>query len=144
MTWTEWAQIAPGVTPIVTLVAASAACAFAWWQLDVNRRNQRETTAKTIFREYLKLTIEYADFAKGGIKRFKKSEREQYKWFVANFLWAAEEMLAFAKNDDVWKRNLQLHAKAHRDYLTSDDFTRSDLLVYSDDVRKFIEETFER
>lgn len=112
-------------------------------QLKLGRANQRETTAKTIFREYLKLTIDHPDFAAGGIHKFKGRTREQYKWFVANFLWAAEEILAFAKDDDVWKRNLQLHASVHRDYLASDEFMKSDFLVYSDDVQRFVEETIE-
>jgi len=134
MSWEDWAKIAPGIAPFVTLVAA---CGFAWWQINIARGNQRETTAKTIFREYLKLTIEHADFA---AVKFKKDQREQYKWFVANFLWAAEEILAFAKGDNVWKRNLELHARVHRDYLASRDFTESELHTYSDEVQRFVED----
>jgi hypothetical protein len=50
----DWAQIAPGFTPLV----ASAAVLLAWRQLVLNRCNQRETTAKATFREYLKLAVQ--------------------------------------------------------------------------------------
>ena len=33
-----------------------------------------------------------------------------------------------------------LHAVVHREYLVSDEFMNADLLVYSDDVRKFLED----
>ena len=50
----DWAQIAPGFTPVV----AVAAVLLAWGQLNLNRANQRETTAKATFREYLKLAVQ--------------------------------------------------------------------------------------
>ena len=46
----EWAEIAPGFT----FVAAVIAGLLAWRQLVLNRANQRETTAKAAFREYLR------------------------------------------------------------------------------------------
>ena len=58
---TAWAQIAPGFTPIVALIAVLV----AWRQLALNRANQRETTAKAIFRDYLKLAFDNPDLAAG-------------------------------------------------------------------------------
>jgi hypothetical protein len=55
----NWAQIAPGFTPVVAL----AAVLLAWRQLALNRANQRETTAKATFREYLKLAVQYPELS---------------------------------------------------------------------------------
>ena len=50
----DWAQIAPGVTPVVALIAVLV----AWRQLVLNRANQRENTAKATFRDYLRLAVQ--------------------------------------------------------------------------------------
>jgi hypothetical protein len=137
----DWAEIAPGLTPCVALLATIAAALFAWWQLKLGRTNQRETTAKTIFREYLKLTLEYPQFAVGGYHEHEGIERERYKWFVANFLWGAEEILSFAGDDNVWKQNLQIHADPHRDYFVDDPtFMKIDYHGYSGDVQALVQD----
>jgi hypothetical protein len=59
-----WVQVAPGFTPLVALFAVLV----AWRQLALNRENQRETTAKSIFREYLKLAFENPDLADGQLR----------------------------------------------------------------------------
>ena len=33
MTWGKWLKDAPGIAPIVTLLAALAACVFAWFRV---------------------------------------------------------------------------------------------------------------
>jgi hypothetical protein len=137
----DWTEVAPSIAPCVTLLAAIAAALFAWWQLRVNRYNQRETTAKNIFREYLKLTIEYPHFALGNYRKHKGIERERYKWFVANFLWGAEEIMSFAGDDNIWKHNLQIHADPHRDYFVGDsNFMAVDYFGYSRDVQTLVDD----
>jgi hypothetical protein len=59
------AKIGPGLTPMAALLAVLV----AWRQLVLNRRNQRETTAKATFREYLKLAFEHPDLAAGNISK---------------------------------------------------------------------------
>ena len=130
----RWVEIAPGFTPIV----AAAAVGLAFQQLRAIRINQRETTAKNVFREYLKLTIDYPLLAAAKFDKNSEEERERYKWFVANFLWAAEEILSFAKKDVVWRDNLQLHANPHREYFLDPAFMKEDFEVYSRDVQLLI------
>lgn len=135
----RWAEIAPGFTPVVTVIAAAVAAGIALQQLRLNRENQRETTAKNVLREYLKLTIDYPMFAAGKFDKASEEEREKYKWFVANFLWAAEEILSFAKDDAVWRDNLQLHANPHREFFVDPTFMKEDFVVYSRDVQLLIQ-----
>ena len=55
----EFAKIAP----IITALVAVGGVSIAICQLRSNQKNQRESTAKSIFREYLRLAFEYSDLA---------------------------------------------------------------------------------
>jgi hypothetical protein len=130
----HWAEIAPGFTPIVAIIGLG----LAVWQLWLIRTNQRETTAKGTFREFLKLCVQAPDFANGKPSPGKESE---YEWFVAYFLWAAEDILKYSPKD--WEKNLQLHVRYHKDYLKNDKrFREEDFPTYSSDVQALIEKTF--
>jgi hypothetical protein len=83
--WAIWA-------PVLAAVAAAGSATVAYLALRVNRQNQRETTAKTNFREFLKLCVEYPDLARGTPT---EENGAKYEWFVAHFLWATEEILKY-------------------------------------------------
>jgi hypothetical protein len=126
------ALIAPVFTPIVALIAVLV----AWRQLVLNRKNQRETTAKATFREFLKLCVQSPDLAYGKPNSGKQNE---YEWFVGYFLWAAEEILEYSRKD--WEANLRLHMTYHKDFLKNDQrFRNEDLPTYSAAVRALIDE----
>ena len=129
----QLASIAPLFTPLVAL----AALLVAWRQLALNRENQRETTAKATFREFLKLTVTHPDLAEG---RPKKDDHERYEWFVGYFLWAAEEILEFCPDDEAWRNNLQMLAKFHGPYFRSTEFTKEEYNSYSPLARALIDE----
>src|SRR5262249_50807470 len=67
-------------------------------------------------------------------------EREQYKWFVANFLWGVEELLTFVGDDSVWRHNLIIQAQRHRDYFLDPTFRNEDYFGYSPQLRDFVDE----
>jgi hypothetical protein len=129
-----WAKVAPGLTPLVALVAVLV----AWRQLVLNRINQRETTAKVTFRDYLKLAIENADLAGGDMSKLSGERLDQYAWFVCYFLWAVEEVLDFAKRDPVWLENVRLQMLAHREFFRNDPEFQRDLPTYSEDVQELV------
>ncbi len=136
---------APMMTIVQTVVSLFAfAVAFiallvASEQLSLNRKNQRETTAKTNFREFLKLCVEYPKFAYGD----PDGQQDKYEWFVAHFLWAAEEILEFAPQE--WKENLKLHVGYHRNFLQTDPrFLREDLPTYTPKLQDFLSDTLAR
>jgi hypothetical protein len=133
---------APMVTIIQTVVSLFAfAVAFiallvANQQLSLNRKNQRETTAKTNFREFLKLCVEHPKFAYGD----PDGQQDKYEWFVAHFFWAAEEILEFAPGE--WEHNLKLHIDYHRNFLQNNTrFRREDLPTYTANLRDFLRDT---
>jgi hypothetical protein len=123
----DWAQIAPLLTPVVALIAVI----FAWLQLRLNRANQRETTAKATFREFLKICVQNPDLAYGKSSPDKQNE---YEWFVAYFLWATEEILEYSHKD--WEANLRLHMTYHKDFLRNNQrFHIEDFPTYSTAVQ---------
>jgi hypothetical protein len=135
----------PAKAPILTSLAASCtaliallALLIARGQLVTNRENQRETTAKTTFREFLKLCVEYPDFAYGRIPT--ADDRTKYEWFVAQFLWAAEEILEYAPS--AWEANLRLHVSYHSGFLQYDgQFRVEDFPTYTPKLQSFVHET---
>jgi hypothetical protein len=124
---TCWVQIAPGLTPLVALIAVLV----AWRQLALNRINQRETTAKTTFREYLRLAVQYPELSRIPYDQLTDDNLERYKWLVGYLLWSAEELLEFKAKEDVWTRNLQMLVGYHREYLKSPEFIEQELGTYS-------------
>jgi len=127
------------VVPLFAFAVAFIALLVANEQLSLNRKNQRETTAKTNFREFLKLCVEYPKFAWGD----PDGQQDKYEWFVAHFLWAAEEILEFAPQE--WQENLKLHIGYHRNFLqTNTRFRREDLRTYTPKLQDFLSDTLAR
>lgn len=127
--------------PIFTAFVAFVGACIAITQLARNQRNQRETTAKNVFREYLKLAFDHPDFATPDYRKLAKSpeQLEKYAWFVAYLLWACEEMLQFARRDEIWQNNLQLNVNYHREYFINDkEFNAKDLQVYDPEVQTLV------
>ncbi|WP_315766159.1 MULTISPECIES: hypothetical protein [unclassified Bradyrhizobium] len=134
----EWAKLAPLATALIALVAV----AIAWRQFHLNRKNQRETTAKTTFREFLKLCVLHPKLAYGKSPSDGVSDTDEYEWFVASFLYAAEELLEYDGED--WTTNLKLHLSYHADFLrTNERFRKEDFPAYSPALQRFIRENVE-
>jgi hypothetical protein len=129
--------LAPGLTPLVALIAVWV----AYRQLKLNRRSQRETTAKATFREYLKLAFEHPDLAEGDYQRLVQAGKaDKHSWFVGYFLWAAEEILEYAPRNRQRRKNLQMQADKHRAYFEENEvFNKVEKGTYSRRTRKLIE-----
>ena len=126
-------QLAQTGAPIV----AAMALGVAWIQLNRNRANQRETTAKATFREFLKLAVEYPELAEGKYQALARAgQKHKYEWFVAYFLWAAEEILDF--DEKGWKRNLEAVAKKHCTYFQTSEFQNEELPLYNEKARALV------
>src|ERR1700749_4272557 len=103
----EWVQISPGLTPLVAL----SALLVAWRQLALNRINQRETTAKATFREYLRLAVQHPELIGENYASLKDNSLERYKWLGGYLLWSVEELLEFRAKEYVWTKNLDTLVK---------------------------------
>lgn len=107
-------------------------------QLNRNLKFQRETVAKTTYREYLQLCIAKPDLAAGRVMK-ASIKWEEYAWFVATLLWACEEIVEYARGNAAWMRTVRTQLGYHRAYLASDEFQKK-LDLYTPRVRKLIDE----
>ena len=124
-------------TSIATLLVIIFGATVALLNLRTVIRNQRETTAKNTFRDFLKICVEKPEMAYGRPPRGKQDE---YEWFVGYFLWAAEEILKYSPKGD-WRKNMLQHANYHRVYLKNDErFRREDYDAYPPEVQTLIDE----
>lgn len=104
---------------IITAAIATLALAIAVCQLYINRYESRRNTAYSIYQEYLKLCFEYADLSYG-----KQSDilingkiNNKYPWFIAQMLFAFEQILEIDKNDENWNVAIASQLKKHQWYL---------------------------
>jgi hypothetical protein len=124
------------LAPIFTATIAFFAAMVAFAALRLNRKYQRETIGKATFREFLRLAVQHPDLAEGKID---PSKQDEYAWFVAYFLWAAEEVLKYSRKE--WEANLRLHMTYHKEYLKNDQRSRKeDFPTYNAALRKLIDD----
>src|SRR5262249_26842582 len=157
--WPKWigcamAQHESLAGGLVGLWAALSAALLAYWsiqeqieegrltvrrQIEADHQEQVESTAKSIFREYLRLAFEHPDLAKPNYQKLAaQDDLERYSWFVAHLLWACEEILQYEKGE-IWKENLQRNVDLHREYFINDsDFKERDFPLYESSVQELV------
>jgi hypothetical protein len=125
------------VAPAFTALFALGTFTTALVGVIVALRNQRETTAKATFREFLKLCVQHPELAEG---KPPAAQHDEYSWFVAYFLWTAEEILDYSPRK--WRKNLAIHIRYHSQYLLTDQrFRKEDLPTYSAPLRRLLRGT---
>jgi hypothetical protein len=76
--------------------------------------------------------------AEGNYEAIKqKGQEAKYDWFVAYFLWAAEEVLNYDQEE--WQRNLEAVAMKHCDYFQTPQFQKEELPLYTNKARTLVE-----
>jgi hypothetical protein len=111
--------------PIVAVIAYLALRA-AKTQIAASSRDQQRATAYESYREYLKLCIEYPDFAlaKRGEFYADLSKARQYKWFVSSMLISFEEILYVCPGETDWKSAIEAQIFLHRHHLKNSSSVR--------------------
>jgi len=140
-------QFIGGIAAAVTAGIAVLAAVFAYQQLTVTPRSQREVSAREIWKDYLRLCVEYPHLASGDItKETAKSpvEFEQYEWFVAFMLDACESILLFVADEDEWLDAIDGQIGFHKKYVCSSNFRETYLEHYSEQLQKRIKAICER
>jgi hypothetical protein len=146
----DWVKIAPAFTPFVALVAVLV----AWRQLRLNRLIQRETIAKTLYREYLLLAIKEPTYSSPDVTQFNFQDRtigqdnatkhakyKGYEWFVAYMLHACEEILE-THQSRLWRPTVKEQIQYHADYICGPFRTDDRRRHYSRRIRKLIDEVY--
>lgn len=136
-------QNGPGITPVIAIAAGSV----AWGQLRLNRGNQRETIAKTLYRDYLRLAIDKPRFAYPGLMQVDHDRRtadssndayEAYEWFVSYLLHALEEILTIRRSE-VWIETVKAQLGYHKPCLSGEYFQTELKKCYSWALQELID-----
>lgn len=103
---------------LVTMLAAVVALVGVKVQIDANARQQREQSARDIYREFLNLSISKPEFADPNYCAIKGSANEVgYENFVEYMLYTADQLLGVSRE---WEPTINEHLMGHRDYLCSE------------------------
>lgn len=104
---------------IVTMVAAVAALVGVKVQIDANARQQREQSARDIYREYLNLSIAKPEFSKPDYCTIEGTPAEAaYEDYVEYLLYTSEQVLQAMPD---WEPTLAARLNAHKELLCSDE-----------------------
>lgn len=104
---------------IIAAAVAVVALFVAWYQVHAARKESRRSTAYAAYDNYLKLCMENQAFAIGDQNKITIDETTyyQYKWFIANMLFAFEQVLDACKDDLTWERTVKSQLKRHKWHL---------------------------
>lgn len=97
-------------------------------QTDVSKDHNQSLIAHSAYSEYLKLAMEYPQFAHPNIVKLDEDYelKNHYKWFVANMLYHFETVIEAMKGDDDWEVTLIPQIKKHGWYIYQNDRYKKD------------------
>jgi hypothetical protein len=106
-------------TDIIAVLVAILALVFVVYQVVHARRESRRATAYAAYDSYLKLCLTNHVFASGDEVEIIKDAAEycKYKWFIANMLFAFEQVLESCKDDPTWSETITHQLKRHKWHL---------------------------
>jgi hypothetical protein len=103
---------------ILTIVAAAAALVGVKLQIDASARQQREQSARDIYREYLNLSISKPEFANPDYCAIEGTANEgAYEDYVEYLLYTSEQVLAAMPD---WEPTLSARLTPHKELLCSE------------------------
>lgn len=104
---------------LVTMLVAMAALVGVKLQIDANAQQQREQSARDMYREFLNLSIGKPEFAAPDYCAMQTGpELTAYKNYVEYMLYAADQLLSVSSD---WEPTMTEHMLEHSEYLCSED-----------------------
>jgi hypothetical protein len=103
----NWAQIA-------SAVASIAALTFVAYQIRQIETNGRKANARAVYQAYSNASLQYPELIKPDYAAIKavRVKFEQYKWYVAQMLFAYDEMIS-AVGDESWLSSFDYELAHH-------------------------------
>lgn len=112
------AKALQALAAIVTICAAVAALVGVKVQIDANARQQREQSARDIYREYLNLSISKPEFSNPDYCAIEGTANEgAYEDYVEYLLYTSEQVLAAMPD---WEPTLSSRLIPHKELLCSE------------------------
>ena len=117
--WLETrAKALQALAAIVTIIAAVAALVGVKVQIDANARQQREQSARDIYREYLNLSISKSEFSNPVYCTIQGTANEgAYEDYVEYLLYTSEQVLTAMPD---WEPTLSARLVPHKELLCSE------------------------
>jgi hypothetical protein len=114
--WLETrAKALQAMAAIVTMTAAVAALVGVKVQIDANARQQREQSARDIYREYLNLSISKPEFSNPDYCAITGTSNEgAYEDYVEYLLYTSEQVLTAMPD---WEQTLSARLTPHKELL---------------------------
>jgi hypothetical protein len=134
--WLEsYAMSLQAMGAIVTMIAAIAAIVGVKVQIDANARQQREQSAREIYREYLNLSIAKPEFSRPDYCAIEGTPAEAaYEDYVEYLLYTSEQVLQAMPD---WEPTLSARLIPHRELLCSDTDWNGDVAEVQDMIQRF-------
>lgn len=109
------AKALQGFSAIVMMVLAVATLIGVKLQIDAAARQQREQSARDIYREFLNLSISKPEFAEPDYCAIQKGPQAgAYENYVEYMLYTADQLLSVSP---AWRATMMEHMDAHKDAL---------------------------
>lgn len=109
------AKALQGFSAIVMMVLAAATLVGVKLQIDASARQQREQSARDIYREFLSLSIGKPDFAAPDACALRSGpEAAAYENYVEYLLYTADQLLTVSPQ---WRATMMDHMDAHQGLL---------------------------
>ena len=103
---------------IVAILAAVATLVGVKFQIDASARQQREQSARDIYREFLNLSISKPEFANPDYCAIRGSPNEgAYETYVEYLLYTSEQMI---DTSDSWQQPMGSYLRDHMNYLCTE------------------------
>ncbi|WP_107947349.1 hypothetical protein [Shewanella baltica] len=117
--WSGWANIVMAVVAVLALL-------FARKQLESASKDSKRATAYSAYADYLKLCIENESLARGVEIEITRNDDNysKYRWFVANMLFAFEQVLEACNDDTTWQETIRHQLKRHKWHLDKSRSTK--------------------
>jgi len=102
-------------TGIITAAVAVIALLIAWRQLWGSRKESRRATAYAAYSKFLELCEQNPNFAYAKEVAIKADSNKhiKYRWFVAQMLFAFEQILDVLPNDEKWNTTITNQLQKH-------------------------------
>jgi hypothetical protein len=126
------------------VIGTVAGVGVSVWRSRVERLLQKEVNAKRTYAGVLMMSFEHPDYAEPSTPLHEDpATRVRYFWFVSNVLNALDEILV-STPDLVWRETAGLLMKHHVAWLASDEFQKTELPTYSQDLKAIIKSTIDK
>ena len=120
---------------IVTMLAAVAALVGVKLQIDANARQQREQSARDIYREYLNLSISKPEFSNPDYCAIEGTAVDRaYEDYVEYLLYTSEQVLSAMPD---WEPALSARLTPHKELLCSESDCGEETMAVQIMIRRF-------